>query len=154
MLKQMNILIKLASFGVYFVSVIFGFVIVTGILSVINTKFDFEYATNHDMDPNTPRHLYLFGDQPSKLMGILMSSYFSHSFILPILKNNANPENNKRDLFLGYLLVFATYVIIGLAGYIGFSGYKFRPDFEKVKIIMIYRTSLNSLKSEILYPLY
>jgi hypothetical protein len=134
-MKQMNILIKIASYGVYFVSVIFGYVIVTGIMSLTNTSFDFETKANHNQDPNTTRHLYLFGDSPSNLMGILMSSYFSHSFILPILKNNQNPQNNKRDLFFGYLLVFSTYIIIGLMGYIGFSGYKFKPEFEKVSLL-------------------
>jgi hypothetical protein len=131
-MKQVNLLIKLASYGIYFVAVNFGFVIITSIMTMSNTSFDFELQKNISNNPEDVRHLYLFGENPSNLMGLLMGSYFSHSFILPILRNNANPENNKRDLFFGYLLVFLTYVIIGVLGYIGFSGYKFNPVYQNV----------------------
>ena len=52
------------------------------------------------------------------LIGTLLSALslglFSHSVILPLLKNNKKQENNQRDLFCGYLLVTFTYIFIGI----------------------------------------
>lgn len=59
------------------------------------------------------------------LMGILGGGYYLHNITLPIIKNNRNPENNVRDVFIGYLLVFFTYALCGTLGYFGFSGYYF-----------------------------
>lgn len=128
-LKNMTILIKLNSFGIYFVSVLLLFVISMGVYSMATTSFDFEYIKN--IGQEGVRHLYLFGEKPAVLAGTLSLGYFSHSFVLPLMKNNAKQENNKRDLLLGYLLVMLTYIIVGLSGYIGFSGSYFKkPNFE------------------------
>jgi hypothetical protein len=129
--KEIGLLIKLNSYGIYFVSVLIGFVIYTGIASMVNTKFDFEYKENTN-NPDEPRHLYLFGENPSMMAGTLTLGFFSHSFVLSMFKNNANQENNKRDLFFGYCLVSFTYVSVGVLGYIGFSGINFQPEFKDV----------------------
>lgn len=55
-------------------------------------------------------------------MGI---GYFLHTVSLPIIKNNANQEKNERDVFLGYVLVGASYIFVGIMGSIGFSGVYF-----------------------------
>ena len=64
-------------------------------------------------------------------MGTLSLGLFSHSIILPIMKNNRIQENNQRDLFIGYILTTLTYINIGLLGYIGFSGSDFSSKFQK-----------------------
>jgi len=130
--KHVTFLIKLNSSGVYFVLVSIIFVISNGIYSLCNSTFDFEYRKNYDSPNNSPRHLYLFGDNPILLAGTLSMSYFSHSFVLPMMKNNEKQENNKRDLFFGYCLVFFTYAFLGLLGYIGFSGENYEADFKDV----------------------
>ena len=127
-MKNMTPLIKINSYGIYFVSVLLIFVIVQGFISLFTTEFDFQYIRNQTQ--STIRHLYLFGEQPSVLAGTLCLGYFSHSFVLPLMKNNEKQENNKRDLFLGYLCVMLTYIIVGIAGYIGFSGKGFEGDFK------------------------
>jgi hypothetical protein len=38
------------------------------------------------------------------------------------MRSAKNPENNIRDLFISYTLVFMSYVIVGGFGYIGFIG--------------------------------
>ena len=131
-MKQVNFLIKINSYGIYFVSVLIFYVIIIGIISLSNTDFDFKYLDN--LKGSEIRHLLLFGENSSTLLGILSSSYFSHSFILPIIKNNQNQNNNKRDLFIGYFLVFLTYLSVGLLGYVGFSGLNFKDAdaFHKV----------------------
>ena len=117
---------KINSYGIYFSSLLIGFVIYNCIYSFTNTTYDFEYLINSESDTN--RHLYLFGESPLTLAGTLSMGLFCHSFVSPIMKNNEKQENNRRDLFIGYLLVCFTYMIIGLAGYIGFNGVDFPPE--------------------------
>jgi hypothetical protein len=38
------------------------------------------------------------------------------------MRSAKNPENNIRDLFISYTLVFMSYIIVGGFGYIGFIG--------------------------------
>lgn len=57
----------------------------------------------------------------SGLLGILSGGYYLHNMALPILRNSKYPENNLRDLFFGYCLVFCSYVLCGGLGYIGFQ---------------------------------
>jgi len=138
-MKNIEFLIKINSYGIYFVSVLIGYVFYTGIYSIFTTSYDFEYKMNYNKPDNEVRHLYLFGDNPSMLAGSLSMGYFSHSFVLSMMKNNEKQENNKRDLFLGYCLVCLTYVLIGLLGYVGFSGKDFDAEFKDVrKYIKIY----------------
>ncbi len=55
-------------------------------------------------------------------MGILGGGYYLHNITLPIVRNSKKPENNVRDVFIGYFLVFLSYVICGTFGSFGFSG--------------------------------
>ena len=36
------------------------------------------------------------------------------------MSNNKNPENNGRDMSIGYMLVIGTYMLIGTAFYLAF----------------------------------
>lgn len=54
--------------------------------------------------------------------------YYLHNCVIPILRNAKNPENNKRDMLIGYFLVFLSYTLVGIAGYIGFSGKQFNVE--------------------------
>ena len=127
--KDVGFLVKLSSFGIYFISVLIIFEIYTGISSFINTDFDFEYIKNNENSDK--RHLKLFGEDPSMFAGTLSMGYFCHTAILPIIKANKNQENNLRDLILGYIFVGLTFSLSGIFGYIGFSGKKFGIEFEE-----------------------
>ena len=70
---------------------------------------------------NEPHELSLFGSHAHSLVGILCGGFYLHNISLPIIRNAQNPENNLRDVFLGFLLVFISYVACGTLGYIGFS---------------------------------
>ena len=139
-MKEITFLIKVSSKGIFFVSFLLLFVYYTGIKSFFDTTFDYQYISNHGTEPS---HILLFGDDPSKLAGALSLGYFTHTLIIPVIKNNEDQKNNKRDLFLGYLLVFLTYTSVGIIGYFGFSGssfyeyYKDHSDFAQV-IYLIY----------------
>lgn len=140
--KDNAILIKINSYGIYFVSMLLLFVYYIGISSLFNTNYDFEYKKNKEIPPGSTeepvRHLYLFGENPSLMAGSLTLGFFSHSFVLALMKNNAKQENNRRDLFYGYLLVALTYITIGILGYIGFTGKDFDVTFKDVSKITIY----------------
>ena len=128
--KDVGFLVKLSSFGIYFISALIVFEIYTGISSFLNTDFDFEYIKNNNQKSNK-RHLKLFGEDPSMFAGTLSMGYFCHTTILPIIKANKNQENNIRDLVLGYIFVGLTFSLSGIFGYIGFSGKNFGIEFEE-----------------------
>ena len=94
--------------------------IYTGIRTLCTDTFHFEYKEN--IEGSKDRNLFLFGTNPGIITGTFSIGMFCHSVILPLMKNNKKPENNQRDLFFGYVCVTLTYIIIGIMGYIGFSG--------------------------------
>ena len=126
--RDIGFIVKLSSFGIYFISILIIFVLYTGISSLINTKFDFEYIANKLNSEK--RHLKLFGENPALFAGTLSMAYFSHTTILPVLKTNKNQENNIRDLSLGYYFACFTFSFSGILGYIGFSGKNFDIEFK------------------------
>ena len=135
--KDISFIIKLNTLGVYSMICIIAFVFYTFITSLFDTTYDFKYIANEA--GNNERHLQWFGNDISKLCGMLPLGFFSHSIILPILKKNKYPENNQRDVFLGYLMVAVSYILMGMAGYIGFSGSSYDPLlFSKAVILIIY----------------
>ena len=69
----------------------------------------------------------------SSLAGILCAGYFIHQCSLPIIANAKEPEKVSRNVFLGYLMVFFTYSLLGLLGYYGFTGVSFKDHFLEGK---------------------
>lgn len=124
---------KIGSFGVLFIIMLMIFIVVYGILAFGNTEFTIgTTAESNAVDWNSPeRVLVLFNTNVSPLAGILCAGYFLHSCSLPIIRSSKNPEKNVRDLFLGYLLVFMSYVTCGIMGYIGFLGFTFKDYFVR-----------------------
>lgn len=49
---------------------------------------------------------------------------------MPILQNAAEPEKNKRNLLIGYIFTFLTYLIVGIFGYFAFSGSNFKAIYK------------------------
>ena len=126
--KDIGCLVFLSSFGCYFIFVLIGYLIYTGIYSLFTNDFKFDYIKNKD--DSEERYLYLFGENPALLAGTLSMGYFCHTAILPILRSNKNQDKNIRDLFLGFLFVGFVYISCGVLGYIGFSGKDFKVDFK------------------------
>ena len=158
-LKSLHPLVKFNSYGIYFVSSLLIYVIYVGIASFFNTSFHFKYEKN--IIDSVDRNLYLFGVNPGLIAGTLSLGLFSHSVIIPIMKHNRNQKKNQRDLFCGYLCVTLTYIIIGILGYIGFSGSKYGVEFldnwfrfEKGdNIIMIILRALNVIQLSSIFPI-
>jgi len=69
----------------------------------------------------------LFGNSYASLLGILGGGFYFHNISLPVYQTSANPKNNVRDMFLGFLAVCLSYIIIGVLGTIGFSSQTLFP---------------------------
>eukprot|EP00004_Rigifila_ramosa_P020871 TRINITY_DN5474_c0_g1_i1.p1 TRINITY_DN5474_c0_g1~~TRINITY_DN5474_c0_g1_i1.p1 ORF type:complete len:498 (+),score=122.02 TRINITY_DN5474_c0_g1_i1:160-1494(+) len=110
MLKKLGILLKLNSLGI--ASVVYMIFFVTG-------KSGEKMATV-DKLATAP-----IESGVGQFAGILTLSYFSHSFVQTILKNNAEQKNNKRDLAAAYILVGICY---GLPGMLAYIAYGEEPD--------------------------
>ena len=83
------------------------------------------------------------------LMGILGGGFYFHNISLPVIRNSRNPENNVRDVMIGYVLVLITYIICGSLGYFGFVGSAFESKnpmgpkgIEQNCLLMFSSTSL------------
>ena len=78
------------------------------------------------------RTIVLFNANFAPLGGILCQGYFLHTCSLPIMRSAKKPENTSRNLFIGYFVVFLTYLIIGVFGYIGFLGTFFKAYYVRI----------------------
>jgi hypothetical protein len=122
-IRNLSIFVKIATIGVFFVFIIIIFITGVGIYGFTNT--DYVYSQEEKVENPDASLITFFNSSFGPLMGILGGGYYLHNITLPIVRNAAKPENNVRDVFLGYFLVFLSYVICGLFGLYGFSGYYF-----------------------------
>ena len=131
--KDVSLYNKINSFGVIFIFIILVFELGVGIFSLTNTTYTTDeavydkYLDERKVDVNTPYVAYIkmFSKGYGPLMGILGGGFYCHNITLSIVRGSRNPENNVRDVFLGYFATFITYVVCGAAGYYGFLGSKF-----------------------------
>lgn len=77
------------------------------------------------------RTIVLFTANFSPLASILNIGFYLHTCAVPILRNAKKPENNSRNLFIGYTIVLFSYILIGGLGYYGFMGTLFNKYFVK-----------------------
>ena len=118
--RNISVFVKLATVGVFFVFLIIIFIVGVGIYGFTNTHYVYSEEA-HALDDKSSLILFV-NSSFGPLMGILGGGYYLHNISLPIIRNAEKPENNIRDVFLGYFLVFLSYTICGLFGYYGFSG--------------------------------
>jgi Transmembrane amino acid transporter protein len=130
--KDLSIFIRLMSFGSAFIIALIVFIIGFGFYGIATT--DYNIVSPGTVVPpirdNSARDIKLFNADFSPLAGALGIGYFLHTVSLPIVRNNANPKNNERDVFLGYVLVGFTYMSVGVMGSIGFIGTYFTTHFQ------------------------
>ena len=89
-------------------------------------------TASEETDWDSPmRTLTLIAPNVGPLAGIFGLGYFLHPVSLPIARCAAVPEKTDRDIFLGYLFVFISYLLLGSLGYLGFIGVDFTSYFQK-----------------------
>ena len=124
--KDISLFIKLNTFGVLFVWIILLFILAYGFYSFTNTTFVISNEPNNfDSDI---RNISLFKSSFNSLAGMMTLGYYLHGIGLSITKETEHPENNIRDVFIGYFMVFLSYTLVGSLGYLGFSGSLFKLD--------------------------
>lgn len=130
--KDLSIFMKVGSIGVVFILFLMVFLVAVGIKSLTNTHFSLGTMEESDATvwDSHSRTLVLFNLNFAPLAGDLCTGYFLHTCSLSVLRASKNPEKSNRDLFLGYLLVWLSYAIVGTFGYIGFMGYNYREYFK------------------------
>ena len=132
--KDINIFMRIGSFGVIFVVLLMIFIIATGVIALTDTEFSIgstEESNETNWAESNKRILVMLNVNFPPLLGILCTGYFLHTCALPIVRSSKNPEKVGRDMFIGYLLVFISYIIVGTMGYIGFIGTYFKDYFVK-----------------------
>lgn len=103
LIKDFGRLIKISQYGIFIVIFIFIFTIYRGSLSLYEGKVNLQ---------NTP----LATSECNNLFGIFLEAYFVHSAINQIMKKNNIPENNERDVKIGFLLTTFIYSFLGIFG--------------------------------------
>lgn len=129
-IKDMNIFVRINSFGVIFIFMIIFIIAGNGVYGIIGTDFTTNidkynaYVDEKIIDPKIPylAYIQLFGSSVAVLMGLLGGGFYFHNISLPVIRGSEKPDNNNRDVFIGYFLVYITYCLVGILGYYGFSG--------------------------------
>jgi len=118
MKRDLSVFLKFGLFGSCCVTLMILFVCGYGIRGLMTTTYAWNLTRDHD---EQGPQIVMFDTGFSSLAGILCAGYFIHQCSLPIIENAAHPEKNLRNVFIGYLLVFLCYVLVGSLGYIGFN---------------------------------
>ena len=130
---DLSFFMKVSSAGVIFIIMLIGFIVKTGIVASTNTDFvtgTSEEAKQDNFETDI-RTLTLVNSNIGPITGVLCAGYFLHVIGVPILRNAKEPQNNDRDLFLGYFFVFISYLTLGVLGYIGFAGVDFTAYYQE-----------------------
>ena len=136
--RDLDIYIKLNTVGVLGIIILMLYILVTGLAGIAQTDYtsskdvyaDYEQKIAQGEHPTYLAYISLFGSGYNRLMGILGGGFYLHNISLPIIARNPNPKTNERDLFIGYFMVFVTYVTFGVVGYLGFSAESYKPRWD------------------------
>jgi len=132
--KEMGILLKINTLGVFFTILVLISTLVIGIYGLITCKYEIVVSYDNSVDRPKPVEegssvIILFGSCYYRLLGILTGGFYCHNISLPIYRDNKHPEHNVRDMFYGFTVVALNYIICGVVGSIGFSNTNlFGPD--------------------------
>ena len=102
----------------------------TGVRQMFTTDYMYNVEAFNEAkmsdDPAVEKeyHAYipLINTQFTPLMGILGGGYYFHNMSLSMLHNAEKPQDNVRNIAIGFFLVFLTYSLIGVLGVYGFTG--------------------------------
>ena len=137
--RDTSYMVKVNAFGVIFVCIFLLFVFSNGIQSMATTDYVYSEDEYNEItsDPSAPYTAYipLFGSQYMPLAGILGGGFYFHNMSLTMVSKAKNPEHNTRNIFIGFLLVFFTYSIIGVTGVYGFLGSRFAEYNPSVNLM-------------------
>lgn len=118
-LKDLKIILKLGQYGLFSIILFFFFVIVKGILNMSSRDFEI-------------KNVNLLTSDFATVCGVFASAFFLHNLVIPIIKNNKEEKNNKRDIILGYVMAGTFYSLIGIFGAFSIAGLQNQPNSQTV----------------------
>eukprot|EP00057_Strongylocentrotus_purpuratus_P005308 XP_003730672.1 PREDICTED: sodium-coupled neutral amino acid transporter 9 isoform X1 [Strongylocentrotus purpuratus] len=110
-IKSPTFFTKFNSLGTLSVAFLLVYICVTASRWGINIDFD---------HPSSDNYVELFHWSFPSMSGMLALGYFIHNAVSSIMRNQAHPENNGRDLTIAYCLVAGTYTFVAVLFYISF----------------------------------
>ena len=131
--KDLTIFMKMGTIGTCCVCVLILYIIYQFFSSLAEGGFEFKPTESDDDVSSSVITIILFGAGYGNLMGILCTGFFIHQCSLPLVQAAAEPEKTGRNVFLGYVAVFCTYLIVGIGGYIGFTGKDYQETLQDDK---------------------
>ena len=123
--RDLKIFIVMNSYGVIFIICIILCMFTIGIYSTLTTEYTFNidvYNEHFQTSTDYIAYINIVSSSFPPLMGLLGGAFYFHNISLPVIRNSRNPENNVRDIMIGYGLVLITYFLAGALGYFGFTG--------------------------------
>jgi hypothetical protein len=133
--KDLSMFMRIGSFGVIFIMGFVIYIIYNFFYAIETTSFVLgtEAESNDTIWTDSTRTLVMFNSNFGPLAGILCAGYYLHTCALPLIRSSKNPDKSIRDLFIGYFLVFVSYAVCGVMGYIGFMGVEFSQYFIDIQ---------------------
>jgi len=118
-LKDLKFILKLGQYGILSIMIFSLYVIVKGFINISSETFK-------------ASDISLISPDFATICGVLASAFFLHNLLIPIIKNNREEKNNRRDIILGYILGGSFYAIIGIFGAISITGLPKQKDSQTV----------------------
>eukprot|EP00340_Litonotus_pictus_P011915 CAMPEP_0170536680 /NCGR_PEP_ID=MMETSP0209-20121228/102281_1 /TAXON_ID=665100 ORGANISM="Litonotus pictus, Strain P1" /NCGR_SAMPLE_ID=MMETSP0209 /ASSEMBLY_ACC=CAM_ASM_000301 /LENGTH=344 /DNA_ID=CAMNT_0010838067 /DNA_START=652 /DNA_END=1683 /DNA_ORIENTATION=+ len=101
--------------GIYMILLFSLYVIYLGIYALIDKDIEF-VATGKPGEKKEGLQIVLFDTDLTQLIGVFALAYMVHNAVTGLMKNNKKSENNSRDLFFAYSIVWTKYTILGVFG--------------------------------------
>ena len=117
--RKTTFFVKFNSLGIFFVIFLVIFILCKGILKIVNPAVDPPDKKYVIVDPPL---VSLYQDTWAKLCGVLALSFFIHNGVISITRNSQNPDNNKRDLAIAFVLAGLCYLLPGVISLFAFHG--------------------------------
>ena len=114
--RDMNSLLKIVKYAILSVVAYGLFILVCLGRNLIEGTIHFSHYVKFDSDF-------------SSVAGAFALSFISHTTAMPVLKKNANLNNNQRDLLLGYMLTAFLYFFSGFLGSLACG-----PEVENINV--------------------
>ena len=130
MKKDLTLFMKMGSVGTCCVCILIVYVIYQFVASISQTQYQIKIVAPDNEPETSIVDLVMFSTGFGNIMGILCTGFFIHQCSLPLVQAAAEPEKTNRNVFLGYLAVFVTYLLVGIFGYIGFTGEEFQDTLK------------------------
>ncbi|WKY02422.1 hypothetical protein Q1695_016017 [Nippostrongylus brasiliensis] len=96
---------------------VLGTMSVVYILAFNAARFIFCGTRMNFTDVNSQNYVQSFSWNFPALVGVVTMSYFIHNCVLTLFRLQRRPENNVRDLAIGYALVISSYIFVATTFY-------------------------------------